>query len=243
MKKIVLSLFASLLLLTQAANAEIKFGNPKDPSATLSFNAGYNSAYVFRGIDQNNSSGSPYIGADLNSAIGIYVGTWTAAAGGSANNGATQEVDIYGGIKKTFGPITGDVGIIQYRYPTATKNAGTNSTEGYVKLTVAPDKAPYSVGIAYFKEDTNGQKSGSIKGIGKNYQEVNATYDFGPVQSLISYGKLKDETKTTTVTLSKTIADIGFGLSYINATTESATNGIAPSKDKDFLVLNISKTF
>jgi len=243
MKKIVLSLFASLLLLTQAANAEIKFGNQKDPSATLAFNAGYNSTYVFRGIDSNNSAGAPYIGADLNTAIGIYLGTWTSSA---VNNGASQEVDIYGGIKKTFGPLTGEIGIIQYRYPTSVANSGTNSTEGYVKLTVAPDKAPYSVGIAYFKEDTNGVISTAgtrVTGIGKNYQEVNATYDFGPVQSLISYGKLKNETKTTTVTVSKSIADIGFALSYINGKTESTTNGVAPSKDKDFLVLNISKTF
>jgi len=240
MKKIVLSLFASLLLLTQAANAEIKFGNQKDPYATLSFNAGYNSTYVWRGIDQNYSAGSPYIGADLATSSGIYVGTWTAAAAGK------QELDIYGGIKKTFGPLTGDIGIIEYRYP-SNNSASTplNFAEGYIKLTVAPDKAPYSVGIAYFKDDTNGAKStdGKKTDVGSNYQEVNATYDFGAVQSLISYGKYKNATKTTTVTLSKSIADIGFGLSYINAKTESTTNGLAPTKDRDFLVLNISKTF
>jgi len=247
MKKIVLSLFASLLLLTQAANAEIKFGNQKDPSATLSFNAGYNSAYVWRGVDQNNSAGSPYIGADLNTAIGLYVGTWTAAAGAAANNGSTQELDIYGGFKKTFGPITGDIGVIQYHYPASNDNLATDFLEGYVKLTLAPDKAPYSIGLAYFKEDTKGFATGTgrsqITGIGKNYYEANATYDFGPVQSLISYGKYKDISKTTTVTLSKSIADIGFALSYINGKTESATNGWAPTKDNDFLVLNISKTF
>jgi uncharacterized protein (TIGR02001 family) len=246
-KKIIFSFLGSLLFLTQAANAEIKFGNPKDPSATLSFNAGYNSAYVWRGIDQNNSAGSPYIGADLNTAIGIYVGTWTAAAGASGNNGSTQELDIYGGIKKTFGPITGDIGVIQYHYPTSTANVATDFLEGYVKLTLAPDKAPYSIGLAYYKEDTKGFATGTgrtqITGIGKNYYEANATYDFGSVQSLISYGKYKDITKTTTVTLSKTISDIGFALSYINGKTESTTNSWAPAQDHDFLVFNISKTF
>jgi uncharacterized protein (TIGR02001 family) len=244
MKKIVLSLFASLLLLTQAANAEIKFGNPKDPSATLSFNAGYNSSYIWRGVDQNSGSGAPYIGADLNTAIGIYVGTWTSAASGT---NYSQEVDVYAGIKKTFGPITGDIGLQTYHYPGSTQNSDTNFTEGYIKLTVAPDKAPYSVGVAYFKNDTNGAITGTGASrkvdIGKNYYEANATYDFGPVQSLISYGKFADVTKTYTVTLSKTIADIGFGLSYIKANTESLTNGLAPSRDRDFVVLNISKTF
>ena len=253
-KKIIFSLFASLLLLAQSANAEIKFGNEKDPSATLSFNAGYNTAYVSRGVDQNNSSGSPYIGADLNTKIGFYVGTWTAAAGSSANNGATQEVDIYGGFKKTFGPLTGDIGYIVYHYPTANSSLATDYSEGYVKLTLAPDKTPFTVGLSYYKEDTNGfttcsgaacsgNARATVTGIGKSYMEANATYDFGPVQSLVSYGKYKDITKTTTVTLSKSISDIGFGLSYINAKTESTTNGYAPAKDLDFLVLNISKTF
>jgi uncharacterized protein (TIGR02001 family) len=246
MKKIVLSLFASLLLLTQAANAEIKFGNQKDPSATLSFNAGYNSSYVWRGVDQNTGSGAPYIGADLATAIGIYLGTWTSGASVSGNP-YSQEVDVYGGIKKTFGPVTGDIGLQTYHYPGSTKNSDTNFTEGYIKLTVAPDKAPYSVGVAYFKNDTTGAITGTgatrKTGIGKNYYEANATYDFGPVQSLISYGKFADVTKTYTVTLSKTIADIGFGLSYIKADTESLTNGLAPTRDRDFVVLNISKTF
>ena len=53
MKKIILSFFASLLFLSQAANAEIKFGDQKNPTATLAFNAGYNSTYVWRGVDQN----------------------------------------------------------------------------------------------------------------------------------------------------------------------------------------------
>ena len=246
-KKIIFSFLGSLLFLTQAANAEIKFGNPKDPSATLSFNAGYNSTYVSRGVDSNSGSGAPYIGADLNTAIGLYLGTWTSAA---LNGSSTQEVDVYGGIKKTFGPVTGDIGIITYQYPGSIPNSATNYTEGYVKLTVAPDKAPYSVGISYYKEDTKGSvitsgRSILASGIGKTYQEVNATYDFGPVQSLISYGKYKDITDTTTVTLSKSISDIGFAVSYINASTKvTTTNTIAPPpRDRDFVVLNISKTF
>ena len=47
MKKIILSL-ASLLFLTQAANAEIKIG-----TGSLTFNAAVSSQYISRGIDQN----------------------------------------------------------------------------------------------------------------------------------------------------------------------------------------------
>jgi hypothetical protein len=37
--------------------------------------------------------------------------------------------------------------------------------------------------------------------------------------------------------------DLGFALSYIDADTKSRTSGTAPIKDKEFVVLNISKTF
>jgi hypothetical protein len=45
-KKIVLSSFASVLLLSQVANAEIKLGD-KGSLGTISFNAGYNSNYIW----------------------------------------------------------------------------------------------------------------------------------------------------------------------------------------------------
>jgi len=244
MKKIIFSLFASLLFLSQAANAEIKFGDQKNPTATLAFNAGYNSTYVWRGVDQNALSGSPYIGADLTTLIGIYAGVWTA---GASNNGTgdgySQEVDIYAGITKTFGSVTADVGIIEYRYPGADRAANpVNFTEAYAKLKFAPEKAPYTIGLAYFEDDTKGTKSGT-KTAAKNYQEINATYDFGSFQSLISYGQYKNVTDTTTVTISKSISDIGFALSYIKADTQDKTSGLAPVRDREFAVFNISKTF
>jgi hypothetical protein len=59
-KKIILSFFASLLFLSQAANAEIKIGK-----GSLTFNAGVSSQYIFRGIDQNKDAASPFVGADF----------------------------------------------------------------------------------------------------------------------------------------------------------------------------------
>jgi len=59
-KKIALS-FASALLFSQVANAEIKLGS----FGSLTFNAGYTSNYVWRGIEQNNGNGTAFAGADL----------------------------------------------------------------------------------------------------------------------------------------------------------------------------------
>jgi len=238
-KKIVVSSFASVLLFSQVANAEIKLGE-KGSLGTISFNAGYNSNYIWRGIDQNSGSGAPYIGADLSTPLGIYLGTWTSGASGT---GYSQEVDIYAGIKKSIGPVTIDLGVIEYRYPGANQRANaTNFTEGYAKLTIAPDKSPFTVGAAYYEDDTKGAKSGTNRA-SKSYQEINATYDFGNFQSFVSYGEYKNNTDVTTITISKSMFDLGFALSYIDADTKSKTSGLAPVKDKEFVVLNISKTF
>ena len=238
-KKIVASSFASVLLFSQVANAEIKLGD-KGSLGTISFNAGYNSNYIWRGIDQNSGSGAPYIGADLSTPLGIYLGTWTSGASGT---GFSQEVDIYAGIKKSIGPVTIDLGVIEYRYPGANQRANaTNFTEGYAKLTIAPDKLPFTIGAAYYEDDTKGAKSGTNRA-SKSYQEINASYDFGKFQSFVSYGEYKNNTDVTTITMSKSMFDLGFALSYIDADTKSKTSGLAPLKDKEFVVLNISKTF
>jgi uncharacterized protein (TIGR02001 family) len=238
-KKIAISSFASVLLLSQAATAEIKLGD-KGSLGTIAFNAGYNTSYIWRGADQNGGSGAPYIGADLTTPVGIYFGTWTSGAQGL---NYSQEVDIYAGIKKTFGAVTIDLGVIEYRYPQGdTASTPVNFAEGYIKLNVAPDKAPFTIGAAYYVDDTKGQKSGTNTAQ-KNYQEVNATYDFGNFQSFVSYGEYKGYTDTTTITISKSMFDLGFALSYIDSDTKSKTNGLAPAKDREFAVLNVSKTF
>ena len=242
MKKIILSLSASLLFLSQTANAEIKLGD-KGSLGTIAFNAGYNSAYIWRGIDQNSGSGSPYIGADLTTSSGIYLGLWTASAQPSSGN--SQELDIYGGIAKTFGAVTVDVGVIEYRYPGAnTASSPLNFLEYYGKIKLAPDKAPYSLQIAYFQDDTKGQKTSStVSGRGKNYQEISGSYNFPAFTVSVSYGEFKNETDTTTVTLSKSLFDLNFAVSYLDVSKK--TNSIAATTantDKEFF-FNVSKTF
>ena len=237
-KKIALSSFASVLLLSQVANAEIKLGD-KGSLGTIAFNAGYNTSYIWRGLDQNGGSGAPYIGADLSTPLGIYIGTWTSAAGGNASS-HSQEVDIYAGIKKSFGPVTVDIGVIEYRYPGGdSASSPINFTEGYVKLNVAPDKAPFTIGAAYFEDDTKANQGTRGTTAAKSYQEVNATYDFGMFQSFVSYGEYKNTTDVTTLTLSKSLFDLGFALSYIDS-NKAGANG---STNREFAVLNVSKTF
>jgi len=242
-KKIVLSSVASLLFLSQAANAEIKIGK-----GSLTFNAGVASGYVFRGVEQNKAQPSPFVGADFTHPVGdfgLYLGVWAGASDSntSPSDGHNYEYDIYGGVTKTIGIATIDIGYASYVYPGATSNSATTQTaEYYGKLTFAPDKQPYTFGAAYYVDDTGGQKSGSTK-LDRDYYEFNATYDFGVLQSKLSYGVWDNETATTTFTLSKELATINFDLSYINASKESSVSGIAGGKDREYVILQAKKTF
>ena len=237
-KKIALSSFASVLLLTQVANAEIKIGK-----GTLTFNAGVSSQYIWRGMDQNRDDASPFLGADFSHPLGdfnLYLGAWTAAQDTVPGAGG-QEIDYYDGISKSFGPATFDVGYMILVFPGADAKDAKEVAEYYGKLTIAPDKQPYTLGIAYYVDDTGGYKIQN-KDVGGNYYEINATYNFGPAQGLVSYGVFENETKTTTVSVSKEIIGIGFTLSYINAEKDDNTLS-ALNKNRDYVTLSAKKVF
>ena len=237
-KKIALSSFASVLLLTQVANAEIKIGK-----GTLTFNAGVSSQYIWRGMDQNRDDASPFLGADFSHPLGdfnLYLGAWTAAQDNVPGAGG-QEIDYYAGITKSFGPATFDVGYMILVFPGADAKDAKEVAEYYGKLTIAPDKQPYTLGIAYYVDDTGGYKIQN-KDVGGNYYEINATYNFGPAQGLVSYGVFENETKTTTVSVSKEIIGIGFTLSYINAEKDDNTLS-ALNKNRDYVTLSAKKVF
>jgi len=247
MKKIVFSLFATSLLLTQVARSEVKIGD-----GTLTFNAAVNSRYVARGIEQNNKKVTPSVGTDFNTPFktpagefGLYLGAWASKS--AYNTGANRELDIYGGITKAIGPATLDLGYIAYDYSSA-RFTDVNNAELYLKLTVAPDKSPFTFGLQYFKDDTGGAKYGnglSANATGavieKNYKEVNATYDFGVLQSKLSYGLFDSDTKTTTLNLSKSVLDATVTASFVDAKKDGSNSSIAT--DQKTFILGVSKTF
>jgi uncharacterized protein (TIGR02001 family) len=239
-KKIIISFFASLLFISHAANAEIKIGK-----GSLTFNAGVASGYVFRGIEQNKAQPSPFVGADFTHPIGefgLYLGAWAGASDGTDSH--NYEYDIYGGITKTIGIATIDVGYASYIYPGAPSNSATTQTgEFYGKLTFAPDKQPYTIGLAYYFDDTDGQKGTSGSKIDREYYEANVTYDFGILQSKVSYGFWDKEATATTFTVSKELLTVNFDLSYINAQKESNDSSIAGGRNRDYVILQAKKTF
>ena len=74
-----------------------------------------------------------------------------------------------------------------------------------------------------------------------NESVMGASYDFGVVKAGVSYGENHNDTNTKTVTLSKSIIDIDFTLSYIKA--EKDTTSSLLNKDREYVTLSASKTF
>ena len=239
-KKIALSSFASVLLLSQIANAEIKIGK-----GSLTFNAGVTSQYIARGVDQNKDSVTPSVGADLTYPAGefnLYVGTWVSGSDFNAGAGG-QERDYYLGVNKTFGITTLDLGYIIYNYPGVdSNNKAANNAEYYVKLTIAPEKKPYTFALAYYQDDTGGVKGSGNAKFDRNYYEVGATYDFGMLQGLVSYGVFDNDTNIKTISLSKELVGVNFTLSYIDAEREYTTLSQLYN-DRDYITLSAKKVF
>ncbi len=125
MKKVVLTTLATIALSASsalAADLPVKARPvvaPPPPAWDLAFGGSIASDYVFRGITQSNRK--PSVGAyfepryNLNADWQLYAGI--AGASISFPNRAAAEIDLYGGIRPTFGKLALDFGFIYYWYP------------------------------------------------------------------------------------------------------------------------------
>ena len=121
MKK--MAVFATLWAMTGsafAADLTMKATPPApfDPW-DIAFGGAVMNDYIFRGITQSNHKPSVAVYFEprynINKDLQLYVGT--AAESISFANHAAAEVDVYGGIRPTFGAFAFDVGLWGYLYP------------------------------------------------------------------------------------------------------------------------------
>ena len=139
-------LFASLALAqTPAAPAAASAPEP----TPWSVNAGIASSYIYRGLNQSDYKPALQIGADYAHESGFYVGVWGSIIRwikdlrlGSGN----VEFDVYGGYKGAAGPISYDVGVLQYLYNGSVTPGSikANTTEVYVAGTYQMFTLKYS---------------------------------------------------------------------------------------------------
>ena len=85
----------------------------------IAFGAAVMSDYNFRGITQSNHhpSGSAYFEPRYNVSPNLQLYAGVAATGVDLAQKPAAEIDLYGGIRPTFGPLALDIGAIYYWYP------------------------------------------------------------------------------------------------------------------------------
>lgn len=131
MKKVVLSVVAAVAVAAIAAPAfaadmAVK-AKPMAPAAApspwdIAFGSALMTDYVWRGVTQSNHG--PSVAAyfepryNLNSDWQLYAGISGESI--SFANRAAAEVDFYGGVRPTFGPLAFDFGFWYYYYPNGT---------------------------------------------------------------------------------------------------------------------------
>jgi hypothetical protein len=140
MKKTVLSVAAVLAIgvgAAAAADLPTKVYTKAPPVAAfdpwdIAFGSAVMSDYVFRGVTQSNHN--PSVTAyfepryNVTKDLQLYVGTSTESI--SFANRAAAEVDVYGGIRPTFGAFAFDFGVWGYLYPGGTCQFGTGLAPG-----------------------------------------------------------------------------------------------------------------
>lgn len=143
------------------------------PESTLSYNIGAVTDYRYRGISQSRLKPAVSGGVDFSHASGAYVGVWASSiqwvkdAGGDGK----VEVDIYGGYKGAAGPVSYDVGVLTYQYPSAALSVSPNTTEIYGAATMGPATLKYSHTLTNTFGFANSKNSG--------YLDLSATFDVG----------------------------------------------------------------
>jgi uncharacterized protein (TIGR02001 family) len=128
MKKLALLATALAMISGSALAADMAVKAVKAPPPApfdpwdIAFGGGIMSDYIFRGVTQSNHN--PSVAAyfepryNVNKDLQLYIGT--SAESISVANRAAAEVDIYGGIRPTFGAFAFDFGVWGYLYPGGT---------------------------------------------------------------------------------------------------------------------------
>lgn len=140
MKKVVLSVAAALAVsvAAPALAADMPAKAPKvAPAAApspwdIAFGAAITSDYNFRGISQSalGPAGFAYFEPRFNITPDLQLYGGVAATSVKLATDPTAEIDLYGGIRPTFGPVAFDFGGIYYWYPRETQFCGSPGTCG-----------------------------------------------------------------------------------------------------------------
>lgn len=132
---------------TVAAPALAQDAAPPASDFTVTGGASLVSDYRFRGISQTNKRFAVQGTLGVVHSSGFYVGTWGSSIDDYVAVGGDQEIDLYGGYKKTINGTTIDGGLLYYFYPGTTGT--TDFFEPYLNASHTFGPVTGKIGLNY----------------------------------------------------------------------------------------------
>lgn len=250
-KTLVVASLLSALSVTSLAHAQA--AKPASPH-TVTGNVTLASEYIFRGIGQTNREPAIQGGIDYAHASGLYAGLWASNlsffSDGRTDVSSSIEVDFYGGYKGAVGPVSYDVGVLQYYYP------GTYPSTNYTD----PDTLEVYAGLGWkwFTLKYSHALSnafGTADSKHSTYVDLTGNLDIGHGITLtghVGHQKIKNFSAASytdwKVGVAKEMVGLTWGLAYIDTNAKGApgepyNNAFGKDLGKDRFLATVGKTF
>jgi uncharacterized protein (TIGR02001 family) len=229
-----------------------------EPEYTITGNAGLFSDYRFRGYTQTDYNPALQGGVDFAHKSGFYLGNWNSNVNANLYNGASLEMDFYGGYKATFGEFGLDVGTIYYFYPGGTQYNPDYKPKNW-EVYIGGSWGPLSAKYYYSFTDFFGLKAPGIDSKGSQYIDLTGTFDLGSGFGVVAHAGWQKVKNGEQLGLSTdTVYDYKLGVTYdILASGWIAGAALVATSDKNWfpvtdlsegagkssVVVSITKTF
>ena len=174
-------LAAAALLCLASCGAYAQAAAAPKSDWTITGNAGVFSDYRFRGFTQTGYGPAFQGGFDVAHASGFYAGNWNSNVEQGLYNGASLEMDFYGGYKRAYGDVGLDVGAIYYHYPNSGAGGTTRIRNGevYVGATWKMLSAKYYHAVTKYFELGSPPSNADVDTRRSGYLDLSAALDLG----------------------------------------------------------------
>lgn len=211
------------LALTTCAIALVAFASPalsqeapaSDRDFTVSASATVTSDYRFRGVSHSDKRIAVQEDIGIAHSLGLYAGLWGSSIDSDTpiNGGADEEMNFYGGLKKTFWGVTLDGGWHYFFYPDHDSGAFARSHANILETFIAA-RHKFALVSAGVELDYSPKQKSLASGL----RPIESTQD-----NIYLQGELSGTTPGIPISLS---AHVGrtFGPSYLTYTEENYTD-------------------
>lgn len=246
-------------LLVAAAPLALQAEEKKpEPEYTLAGNAGLFSDYRFRGYTQTAYKPAFQGGIDFSHKSGFYLGNWNSNVEQGLYNGASLEMDLYGGYKMEVGPVGLDFGYLHYLYPGSGAQGSIKIKNGelYVGASAGPVSAKVYYAVTNFFSLGEGTGTDSK---GSWYLDLSGSYEVVSGLTVAGhFGYQKVENGKALGLIDDAVSDYKAGVTYdlsgwllgaaVVGTSKknfftTAASGFSEGGGKTGIVVSVSKTF